>query len=71
MAELTAYQIADALRKCGGTVVCEGCPYQHLGTAKCIQTMQRDAAAMIEGQKAILDKQAGQLDRCRELIRGK
>lgn len=26
MIELTAKQMADALRKCGGTIVCEGCP---------------------------------------------
>lgn len=48
MANLTPRQMADALRKCGGTIVCDGCPYVQLGTAKCIQTMQRDAADMIE-----------------------
>lgn len=50
MAELTARQMADALRKCGGTIVCEGCPYQSMGTAKCIQQMQKDAAEMIDQQ---------------------
>ena len=34
MLELTAAQMANALRKCGGTIVCDGCPYQSLGTAK-------------------------------------
>lgn len=55
MIELTAKQMADALRKCGGTIVCEGCPYQDLGTAKCIQQMQQDAAALIEGMQAVID----------------
>ena len=69
MTELTAIQIADALRKCGGTIVCDGCPYQSFGTAKCIQQMQKDAAAMIDGQKAIIDQQAGTMDRLRSFIR--
>ena len=46
--ELTPHQIADALRECGSTIVCEGCPYGDLGTPKCIQAMQRDAAELIE-----------------------
>ena len=50
MVELTAHQLSDALRKCGGTTVCDGCPYHDLATPKCIQQMQQDAAAMIEGQ---------------------
>ena len=55
MIELTAKQMADALRKCGGTIVCEGCPYQSLGTAKCIQQMQTDAAALIGGMQAVVN----------------
>ena len=69
MTELTASQIAEALRKCGGTIVCDGCPYEGLGTAKCIQQMQKDAAAMIDGQKCIIDQQAGTLDKLRNFIR--
>lgn len=69
MTELTAPQIADALRKCGGTIVCDGCPYEGLGTAKCIQQMQKDAAAMIDVQKCLIDQQAGTLDKLRSFIR--
>lgn len=69
MTELTASQIAEALRKCGGTTVCDGCPYHDLATPKCIQQMQKDAAAMIDGQKCIIDQQAGTLDKLRSFIR--
>ena len=55
MIELTAGQMANALRKCGGTIVCDGCPYQSLGPAKCIQQMQQDAAAMIDGMQHIIE----------------
>ena len=48
MIELTARQMAEALRRCGGTIICDGCPYVELGTVNCIQAMQTDAAAMIE-----------------------
>lgn len=65
MIELTAAQMADALRKCGGTIVCEGCPYQDLGPAKCIQQMQQDAAAMIDGQKTVLEQQAQMIAKLR------
>lgn len=68
MTELTANQMADALRKCGSTIDCEGCPYLELGTARCIQQMQRDAAALIEGQKAILDRQTRTLDRLKAYV---
>ena len=71
MLELTPHQMADALRKCGGTVVCEGCPYGELGTAKCIQAMQKDAAAMIEGLGRILDRQARTIEAARAYIREK
>lgn len=69
MTELTASQIAEALRKCVGTIACDGCPYQSFGVAKCIQQMQKDAAAMIDGQKCIIDQQAGTLDKLRSFIR--
>lgn len=54
--ELTPNKMVDALRKCGGTLVCDGCPYQELGTARCIQTMQQDAAALIEGMQGMIDQ---------------
>lgn len=65
MLELTPGQMSNALRKCGGTIVCDGCPYQSLGTAKCIQQMQKDAAAMIEGQKTVLEQQANMIAKLR------
>lgn len=68
MIELTAAQMANALRKCGGTIVCDGCPYQSLGTAKCIQQMQQDAAAMIDGQATVLEQQAQMLAKLRAYI---
>lgn len=70
MAELSAHQMADALRKCGGTIVCEGCPYAELGTAKCIQQMQQDAAALIEGMQAIIDQQTKTIQGIRTFVRG-
>lgn len=69
MTELTANQIADALRKCGGTIVCDGCPYREMYSAQCIQQMQQDAAAMIDAQKCVIDQQAGTLDKLRSFIR--
>lgn len=71
MIELTTQQMADALRKCGGTIVCAGCPYEGLGTAKCIQQMQKDAAAMIEGQTRIIERQAAVIETARAYIRAK
>ena len=65
MIELTASQMANALRKCGGTIVCDGCPYQSLGPAKCNQKMQQDAAAIIEGQKTVLEQQAQMIAKLR------
>ena len=67
--KLTPNQVTDALRKCGGTLVCDGCPYQEFGTARCIQTMQQDAAALIEGMKTIIDDQAGRIEACLDRIR--
>lgn len=67
--ELPPNKMVDALRKCGGTLVCDGCPYQELGTARCIQTMQKDAAAMIEGMNTIIADQAGRIEACLDRIR--
>ena len=69
--ELTPNQMVDALRKCGGTQVCDGCPYQELGTARCIQTMQQDAAALIEGMQGVIEKQADTIDKIRTFERSK
>lgn len=49
MIELDPQKIIAALRQCGSTTDCDGCPYQEMLAAKCIQQMQHDAAAMIEG----------------------
>ena len=67
--KLTPNQVTDALRKCGGTLVCDGCPYQELGTASCIQTMQKDAAAMIEGMQGMIDQQADTITKIRSFVR--
>lgn len=67
--ELTANQMVDALRKCGGTLVCDGCPYQELGTARCIQTMQQDAAALIEGMQGMIEQQAATIAKIRRFVR--
>ena len=68
--ELTPNQMVDALRKCGGTTVCDGCPYQGHGITVCARRLLQDAAAMIEGQKAVIDSQAGRIEACLKLIRG-
>lgn len=67
--ELTPNNMVDALRKCGGTLVCDGCPYQELGTARCIQTMQQDAAALIEGMQGVIEKQADTISKIRTFVR--
>jgi hypothetical protein len=46
-------------------------PYQELGTARCIQTMQQDAAAMIEGMKGMIDQQADTIAKIRSFVRSK
>ena len=69
--ELTPNNMVDALRKCGGTLVCDGCPYQELGTARCIQTMQQDAAALIEGMQGVIEKQADTISKIRTFVRSK
>lgn len=43
---LTPNQISDALRKCGQTNVCEGCPYQ--GRPDCKMQLMSDAADIID-----------------------
>ena len=67
--ELTPNNMVDALRKCGGTLVCDGCPYQELGTARCIQTMQQDAAALIEGMQGVSEMQADTISKIRTFVR--
>lgn len=67
--ELTPHKMVDALRKCGGTLVCDGCPYQELGTARCIQTMQQDAAALIEGMQGMIEQQADTITKIRRFVR--
>lgn len=67
--KLTPNKMVDALRKCGGTLVCDGCPYQELGTARCIQTMQQDAAALIEGMQGMIDQQADTITKIRSFVR--
>lgn len=59
MIELSATDMVVALRRCGGTTECAGCPYEQLGTAKCIQAMQKDAAALIEAQQAFIGPLVG------------
>ena len=44
--KLTPNQVVDALRKCGNTIVCGGCPYQ--GVPGCRIRLLRDAATVIE-----------------------
>lgn len=68
--ELTPNQVVDALRKCGGTLVCDGCPYQHLGTVLCSQTMQQDAAALIEGMGVIVQKHEHTIEALRDFAKG-
>lgn len=49
MIEVDAAQMVAALRRCSSQPHCDGCPYQEMLAPKCIQQMQHDAAAMIEG----------------------
>lgn len=57
MIEVDAAQMVAALRRCGSTTDCDGCPYQEMLAAKCIQQMQHDAAAMIEGLSELVNSQ--------------
>lgn len=55
---LTPNQISDALRKCGQTNVCEGCPYtdeRGFPRDHCMRKLMSDAAALIEAREAIGD----------------
>lgn len=61
MIEMTAKEMAQALRRCGATLTCDGCPYEHVSTVRCIRAMQRDAAALIEGQDELIGKLRGLL----------
>ena len=51
MPELTASQIADLLRKCSGTKVCEGCPL-HAEHPRCVRTLMQSAAEALDGHEA-------------------
>lgn len=57
MIELDPQKMIAALRQCSSTPQCDGCPYQEMLAAKCIQQMQHDAAAMIEGLSELVSAQ--------------
>ena len=69
--KLTPNNMVDALRKCGGTLVCDGCPYQGIETPKCMQQMQQDAAALIEDMQGMIEQQADTIDKNRTFVRSK
>ena len=69
--KLTPNSMVDALRKCSGTLVCDGCPYQGIETPKCMQQMQQDAAALIEGMQGMIEQQADTIDKIRTFVRSK
>ena len=69
--ELTPNKMVDTLRKCSGTLVCDGCPYQGIETPMCMQQMQQDAAALIEGMQGMIDKQAQTITKIRSFVRSK
>lgn len=58
MPELTASQIADLLRKCSGTKVCEGCPF-HPEHPRCVRTLMQSAAEALDGREALVAKLRG------------
>ena len=58
MVELTASQIADLLRKCSGSIVCEGCPL-HAEHPKCVRTLMQSAAEALDGHEALVAKLRG------------
>ena len=66
MVELTASQIADLLRKCSGTKVCEGCPF-HPEHPRCARKLMQSAAVMIDGQGQLIDEQAAKIEALRKL----
>lgn len=49
MVEVDAQQVAKALKQCGSTNDCTGCPYDRLPAGQCMRKMQRDAAKTING----------------------
>lgn len=51
MVELTASQIADLLRKCSGSIVCDGCPL-HAEHPRCVRTLMQSAAEALDGHEA-------------------
>ena len=57
--EITAQEMVEALRRCSGTMDCQGCPYAHLDGGKCCREMQQDAAALIEAQQAFIGPLVG------------
>lgn len=61
MIELTARQISDLLRKCSGSMVCDGCPL-HAEHPKCVRTLMQSAAGMIDGQGSLIDEQEARLE---------
>ena len=58
MAELTVSQIADLLRKCSGSIVCEGC-LLHAEHPKCVRTLMQSAAEALDGHEALVAKLRG------------
>lgn len=64
--KLTANQIADLLRKCSSTIVCDGCPL-HPEHPKCVRTLMQSAAGMIDDQGQLIDEQEAKLEALRKL----
>ena len=58
MPELTANQISDLLRKCSGSIVCDGCPL-HAEHPKCVRTLMQSAATVINEHEALVAKLRG------------
>lgn len=58
MPELTASQISDLLRKCSGSIICDGCPL-HAEHPRCVRTLMQCAATAIDGQEALVAKLRG------------
>ena len=66
--ELTPNKMVDTLRKCSGTLVCDGCPYQGIETPTCMQQMQQDAAALIERMVRINADQCQTISTLRDIV---
>lgn len=69
MPSLTANRLVDALRMCGNTGICAGCPHQILGPGPCIRALQNDAAEMIDAQSQLIDEQEAKLEALRKLVK--